>query len=468
MNCSIIVYTGIFIFYRFLTLLTPFYELFARDGWSVLPKLIGLTGGVLLAADLLTERKTLQCAHVKWVLLLLLTLVTSSAVRYQYVNAFEFAKYIVYVSVQDLLILSAGLRMSREEQGKFLKKLHTAISVVFIPAMCYMFWQFLTLQHYYNLDHVHQGWSDGRLYGIMYILYDGALGVSVLAFGTAFLLIRSKRILQKVLYGAELIICIIYIALSDCRTAYAACAAGIGMAVMYHFAEACHAGEKKLFPLIAKWLLVYMAALIIIIVGISWIRGTGFSIVRNIHSVHSVHSTDAESHKGAARKLGRPKQQSFSTGRVEIWKTYIDIMTDKPEHLIFGLSYNGYSQYIREHYPDSFIITYFREHYPESYRKGNVYLVHNSYLFALVTAGIPGLLALLIFLAASAYDVLKHMFCGQMTAFECLLAALIAMLMTAGLFEHNVFITVSAPAGCFWMTAGLLLGKKEVGQDENA
>ena len=457
LNKSVIIYTGLFIIYRFFNVLTPVHELFEQPGWSMTPKLIGLAGAALLAADLISERVVLKTAHVKWILLLLLTLAVSSAVRYQYLSAFEALKYMAYASVQTLLVYSAGLRMDREEQKRFLRVLHSLISVILIPSLCYMLWQFYTQQHYLNNDFVDQGWHDGRLYGIMHILYDGALAVSLLAFITAYLLICSRGRLLRGMYAAELTICIIYIALSGCRTAYAACAGGLGMVFLYRFCRAYHADRNKLRSLAAKWLLIYTAALIIMLAGISGIRNAGAFIIWN-----------AETYAEAQKKLERHQQYTVSSGRTTIWKTYIEIMTDRPSYLIFGLSYNGYARYIREHYPDTFIITYFKEHYPDSYRKGNVYDAHNSYLFTMVAAGIFGFMSLLIFIALSAFDVLKYLFSGQMTDFECLLTAMIVMLLTAALFETNVFIPVSVPAGCFWMTAGLLLGSKDREELKNA
>ena len=90
---AVVIYTWLFIFYRILNTLTPVAEVFKQPGFSTVPKLLGLAGAVLLAVDLITDRTVLRSANVGWILLLLLSLSVSAAVRYPYNSFFEFAKY---------------------------------------------------------------------------------------------------------------------------------------------------------------------------------------------------------------------------------------------------------------------------------------------------------------------------------------------------------------------------------------
>lgn len=443
---AVVIYTWLFFFYRILNTLTPVAEVFKQPVFSTVPKLLGLAGAVLLAVDLITDRTVLRSASVGWILLLLLSLSVSAAVRYPYNSFFEFTKYIVYVSVQDLLIYSAGIRMSREEQKRFLKALHTTASVIFIPALCYMFYQFVTRQHYITSEDLNQGWFEGRLFGIMNSLYGGAIVVSLLAFGTVFLLLQSRKPLQKALYASELIIFTIYLALSDCRTAYAALAAGLGLALLYHCLRTHSPENSPMIKVFIKFLIIYTTALLIMFAGIAGIRTAG----------SYVNAGAAESRN----EMRRPEGASFSSRRLTIWNNYIEIMTDKPSHLIFGLSYNGYEKYIREHYPEAYIVSFFRNEYPYLYRKGEVYQTHNSYLMVLVVAGLPGVVAVIGFLISGARYVISLLFSGGMTSFESLLSALVLMVLTAGIFETTSIIPVNAVSGFFWMISGLLMNTK--------
>lgn len=454
----ITLYAAAFIIYRLLDLLTPFHFLFEQPGFSMVTNLLGAAGGALLVIDFITVRNVMRAEHVRWIILLLMALSLSAAVRYQYNDPLDFIKYIIYVSAQDLLLFSAGLCLSRKGKYLFMKWLYTASSIVFIPALCYMLWQFLSQQYYLNSDAGAQGWFEGRLFGIMYTLYDGSLAVSMLAFGAAWLLISSKSPYEKFLYAAELTIYAVYISLSDCRTAYAAIAAGIGVIQFYKCCIDCQMDRERQKIIIIKKLLIYVIALVMMFAGIGIIRSAGLYLAWDI-------SGTEESYSQYRAEKDRPEQYSVSSGRTEIWKTYFRILTDKPSHLIFGLSYNGHAKYIREHYPDTFIVTYFKEKYPLSYSKGNVYDAHNAYLFTIVTSGIMGFAALLGFLINCTYDVVNRTLKANMTDQEALLAAVIAMLLTAGMFEKNTFIPVSFIAGSFWMTAGFLMN---TGKMENA
>ena len=168
-------------------------------------------------------------------------------------------------------------------------------------------------------------------------------------------------------------------------------------------------------------------------------------------------SIDQEAMERFLAGIDRPKQATVTSRRVFIWKSYYEIMTDRVGNLIFGLSPGGADRYIREHYPDQYVVTAMQEYYPKAYLKGGVYDTHNSYLQVVVTTGIPGICVLIVYLVCCAADAFRYVGKGIKDDFDILCLSLIGMLLAAVFFERDVFLRTTAISFIFWNLAGYLM-----------
>lgn len=444
---AIVVYAACFTCMRALMIMMPINLIISETMLGKLFKaMVYAVGFGLLAVDYARNKRILIGKHVVWMLGLAIALLFSECIHYQYADFAVLLKQCIKSGILIFIFYSAGMRMTRRGQICILRSLHNILSVIFIPSIFYMFYQFLTLQHYV-VNAIDQGWYEGRLYGILISPYSGAMLVSLLAFGAGFLFHFSDGNNYKALYGAELVVYSIFLALSDTRTAYVACAMGVGVIVFWHGFKAGWKGDR--FRLIGKSLLTFLLIVAAIFALLRGIRTTALYCARELNN-------KTESFSEFAEEQERPPQ-TFTSRRAFIWKSYFDVLTDKPSHILFGLSQSGSSSYIRKNYPDTYIVDPFKEYYPELYEQGNVYGTHNTYLAVLVYSGLVGLVFLMVFLLKGLRIVLRRMTHGALSPFEAMIVAILFMILSAGFFEEDPFFTVTYNSCIFWICAGFLI-----------
>lgn len=454
---AIVIYIACFICVRAIMIMKPLSMVINETSAGKLFKaLVYAIGLGLLGVDYIKNKRILIGKSIIWLLGLAISLLVSEIIHYQYADFIALMKQCVKSGILVFILYTAGMRITRREQKCFLRLLHSTLSAIFIPSIFYMFYQFVTLQHYV-VNGLHQGWYEGRLFGFLISPYSGAIIVSLLAFGAGFLFHFSEKKKYKVLYGVELVVYSIFLALSDTRTAYVACAMGIGFVVFWYGFKSGVKGDH--FRRIGRSFLVFLL-----------ITAAMFALLRGVRTVclycANKLNNETESFSEFAEEQERPPQ-TFTSRRAFIWKSYFDVLTDKPTHILFGLSESGSSSYIRENYPDTYIVDPFKDLYPELYEQGNVYGTHNTYLTVLVYSGIFGLVFLLVFLFNGARSVLTRMIHGALSPFEAMISAVVLMILTAGFFEEDLFLTVTANSCFFWLCAGFLLNSHREEADNN-
>lgn len=467
------IFTFVCIVYQMLVIIYPVKVFFARFPFNMFSKGLCIFGLILILTDIITDRIIFNGISMKWVILMILSAVISTIFRANY-DCVDNIKCILWSMVQMLLIYTLPMRITKDRQKKLLIHIHSAGCIIFIPVLIYMFYQFVELEHYINANGVSQGWFEGRLFGVMDTLYKGASLVAVLLFGSVFLFAVSKSKMKKAAYLSTIIVFFTYIALSDSRSIYAGCC--MALLIIIFFDEKLQIiSFLNRVPNLKRFIegrrrrlvsvFLYIITITVFAAGIMVIRNGGMELAyNNVISKYGVEGLEKKIGEGmdieSARNLGRPKQATITSRRVYIWKSYAEIILDKPSNLLIGLSPEGYDKYIIEHYPESYIVKDFWEYYPLESIKGNVYGTHNAYLHVLVATGILGMVSLLVFLIWFFMATFNGISTKKNRRYEVFLCAIIIMMLTSNFFEGDIFYCTTAMSFLFWLITGILVKRE--------
>ena len=452
-----VIYTYLCIIYNILYIIYPIGAYIENSVFIYFSKILCVVGVFLVFADLLTDRIFLKAPSKKWLYLLLSAAVISTIYRFSY----DFSgnvKSILWNLVQMTLIYSVSLHLSDKEENDLMIRLHTLGSAIFIPALFYMFYQFINLVSYINEKGTHQGWYEGRLFGITNSLYYGTSLAAVLLFGSVFMFIYSKHKGMKLLYTAEIMIYGIYIILSDTRTIFVGIALGLFVIFAFgDFLRSMTGGLKRMICKLLLYLLLIFTLMMLVRVGRAFMLTAAYTHVYGYPVSGDILDTDKILNGKSIEELDRPKNQSLSSRRTIIWKSYADILGDDVSNIIFGFSPYGYDRYIWENYPDSYVVKDFKAYYPLDYAMKRVYATHNTYLHVLIATGIFGFMAVVGFIFSSAQKFLKNHISGKGSVKDLFFCSILVMLLSFIFFEVDIFMRTTAMSFVFWLVAGVLL-----------
>ena len=447
----VVIYTYLCIIYNVFFIITPIRDLIEHSVLIYFSKMLCVVGVFLIAFDLLTERMILKAPEKKWTYLLLSGAAIATIYRYSY-DLMGNIKTILWNIVQMTLIYSATLRLSDKEENDLMIRLHSLASAIFIPVLFYMFHQFINLEYYITEKDIHQGWYEGRLFGITNTLYYGTSLAAVLLFGSVFLLIYNKHKVMRLLYFSEIFIYGIYIILSDTRTIFAGMAAGLF--VIFTFGDFLHSIAEGWKRTVCRMLLY-----IILIFMLMMLVRVGRAVMLTATYYHVYIDPDINKflESESIEELDRPKNRTLSSRRAFIWKSYGEILGADISNIIFGFSPYGYDRYIWENYPDSYVVKDFKDFYPLDYAAFKVYGAHNAYLHVLLTTGITGFIGVLGFILSSAYKFLKYHNSGRCSIKDLFICSIIVMLLSFLFFEVDIFMRTTTMSFVFWLFAGALM-----------
>ena len=453
-------------------------------------------GFLIIAYDLLNERYIFKSRHCVWLWIMLVMETVSIISMHRYGLIDNVKIFIHHVEVMMVLYI-LSYRCTRDEEDFLIRFLYIILSVIFVPVYLYDIIRFLSLEHYI-VNYRHYGWHEGRLFGIMSPMYAQTAYAVILLILTMYMLYKNKKLYHKLIYGFEIIILSLYIALSDTRSIFSGIIISLGYIVFALYRKRIlqnkdlgserKSGYIEKFKSVLIGIGIFSIALILIYelrLGIrnGWYllsdyfyntttvaddsqlnevvnESDSYNELRNESDNDNELRNEGDNYNGLKKMrdyYDRPKDAPLSNGRVDIWKCYIKIILDNPRNLLLGLSPAGMREYVWEKYPDCFIIEAYKLFYPERYERKEIYGAHNALLYVLASTGIIGLIGILGFIVRCAADVLSNTYKGTASDRDIVFAAIVICILTAIMFEQDVILGTSGISCIFWFLAGILM-----------
>ena len=462
LNVVTIAYLGVVLLVYVLMLIAPFLTFLASTPFYHISAFLGLLGGALLFADLLTNRvlwRGPMCLLLYGVCFMA-CVASLRTMRYGlHDNLFD----ICWVVIQFALVYSWRYRLKDEQAVRFIRIVYPVAALAWFAACCVSFFQFaLQIGYRYiadprslNPELCRQGFLQHRLFGVFTGL-DYAVYISlVLAIVGVYYFTASKRLWKKILLAIILLTYLLHMILSGSRSVQ------ISLFLYIFFYTWLQLRSRTKRDGIRRIAALFLASTIV--TGIS--IGCFFGVKQVMRYVPALVSGDLsggddpfeETEDDILEREGL--EGDVSNNRFKIWADYLTLRGDIG---LVGLSLSNYNDYIKEYHPDLYIVQYFQEDYGEAEKTDMVYESHNNYLFAFVSTGLIGFLLFMAFLITVVVRVIRHIHENRQLspAFIATLAVVCVGCVQA-LFMNSVFLKINGPSFLFWFAMGLLMHDME-------
>lgn len=465
-NHVIMVYLGLVMLCFTLYTIAPFVTFIGKTPFYSSKSYLGILGGLLLVVDLFTNRGLWRGPYVIALYTVAAISVVSSLLTISYgikQNLF----LLCWTAVQFALFYSCAWRVSRDAFRKYVKILYFTLLGVWLIACCVSLWQYLfQIGYTYVADPrsddaslVRQGFYGSRLFGIFNPLNHSAYVSLMLLLGGVYYFAKAKRTWQRIALGISGLILFSHIMLSNSRSA------AVSMLVCVFIGIWCLSWSRSRFSGWKKLALACALALAVAVCCVpvfNTVKAAAGKVPYLIESITAPDPTDptdptAETEPEPEEDLLEREELegNVSNDRFRIWGEYLGLADDIG---LLGLSPGNYMPYIRDHYPDLFIVQYVRDHFPAKYDAGVIYHVHNGYLMVLVSTGILGVLALAVYLVLCVARCLRHIArSAQLAPSFVVLLMIAASGAVSAFFDKGIFFMDSAPTFYFWFALGILM-----------
>ena len=455
-NRAIVVYSIVCLMYQILHVITPV-RLFIVENLSLFSPALAVIGFSLAVADVYASGLKYAVRGARWLYVFLAIALASSLFAYQY-NLIGNIKNLIWNFVQIFVIATFAARISEKERIQVFQKLHLYASVLYVPVLLYTFYRFRTIGSHYWIAGIEQGWSGERLYGIFVTPYDGTLVVAFLALATLVRFVQCRSRIGKGILIFEEIICWIYIFLSGTRTIFAGLIAACAVIVCLFFRRRYLAGRHGMFVYITAGAAVFLLC-VPLMVGVGQGLKLGFVEASKMTSAQQKNAKEIRNLDiklpDIKRLMGR-LGSTDSSGRTWIWNSYFAVFFDKPSHLLTGISPKGYDVYIYDKYSNNRLVKSMKRRDPKAYKRKELMPPHNTYIYVLITTGIFGFSAMMLFLLRILADGGRIIWTGYAKPQVLVPLLSVIMLLVMCLFETEVFLQVRVGALIFWIAVGYL------------
>lgn len=259
-----------------------------------------------------------------------------------------------------------------------------------------------------------QGFAIGRLWGLYLNPNRGGITVALTMAILLYFLVKSKKLWFKLLYIIDMVLMLLYLALSDSRSG--AVSMGVMFGAYVFFAMMYSVFKKK--EKIARGIIVAVAVSILIVAAgyvIPRKVKDGYNILlnaaieRDIENIDREGKTEEEIQQEIQDKLniqklsvdrGYDMSQDVSNGRFIIWESGLEIYTDSVKNMIIGTTFHGFTPYAVEKVPETAIVAWFSWHYTT---------LESDLLHVLVSQGIVGFIILVWFVIAILMAIVKNL-----------------------------------------------------------
>lgn len=467
LNTVIMVYIGLTLLCYVLFLIAPFVTFIAQTPLRHIQSYMGILGGLLLCADLFTNKVVWRGPYCM-LLYGLCALAGISALLSISYGVEDNLFLICWTLIEFSLFYSCAYRWERKRLRKFMKVLYAVLLLCWFVACCVSLYQYVfQIGYRYVINPLsddnslaRQGFLDSRLFGIFSPLNHAVyVSVMLLLIGVYYFLHNKRVFMRTVLLIANLPL-FFHIILSGSRSAQVSmlvCAVGI-LWLWFRDRSRYTDFRRVLFPLGIALLLT--AVLALGFVGVKTVLG---EIPRWMDTIATPSETEQPS-ESSENNVPPPEvdilqreglEEDVSNDRFKIWKDYLSLYR---EIGLLGLSPGNYMSYIRENHPELFIVQYVRDEFPGKFMHGTIYHVHNGYLMTFVSTGFAGVLLMLAFIVLCLVRLMRFIKRQPRVsgAFIFALAVAAAGAISA-VFDKGVFFMNNPSSFLFWMALGYVM-----------
>lgn len=289
------------------------------------------------------------------------------------------------------------------------------------------------------------GFKWGRLWGLYDDPNHGATITAAAIFLTVYLIRSTGKKWLKIAWTLTLMVQFAYIVLSDSRTGLVTLGAGacIWTAYLWYL----RGRQKNIAAGKALGIGLLLGILMAVVLA-----GAAYGCKQQYNKVDKkIEVAWQKKHKAAGKKpsgqLGRKKDlvQDASNGRIDIWKSGLEIAKDSP---IYGVSFRNMTGYAEENLPETYLV---------KNGEGVEYdSLHNSVMDILVSQGIVGILILLLIIGNTVLLIRNKLPDIKEENRDILLGCFcVAAIMGAGsMFLSMVFYLNAPQTYIFWLCFG--------------
>lgn len=267
-------------------------------------------------------------------------------------------------------------------------------------------------------------WDGARLHALWHPNISACYFMIGIGFSVAFFM-RSEKNWIKAFLLAAIVVQLLAMALTNCRTTLLLTGALLGGAVFF-----------RIFRGNWKQLVLGLLAAVVLLAGTFKVSGMVFRWNNDqliaAQSAAREESPETEKkvviHKETGDLVGKNNQGTLSgdmrtlNGRTPIWSTALTAVRDSKVLALFGTEYPGT------------VITAYNPYYP-------VVHSHNSWIEALMRMGLPGLLMALVFTAIPVWSAARLVLRQGTELWKKVIAMTAMCVMAAGVLEPYLFIT---------------------------
>lgn len=486
-NTLIILYASFTLLYQIVWLIAPLRAFMYARGLDRISSLLAVAGIVIVLWDVLFERVVWKNKYVKYVLPVICVLALSSLVNFRY-GIVANVKVMIWQLVQMLVFFSLSYRIKKELHLTYLRIIHTAFSVIYVPCVAvsvyYYFFNVGYYVGYVNGTYHRQGLMDGRNFGVFASIYFVSLLLLVATIITVYLGVKTRNILLRAVYFSEAALFFVYLVSSGTRSIQ------IGLyCSLFVFSFVMLKSSGLLSKLMSRTVLKNMTSValsVVCVLGAVLVYG---AVEKTIHKIpvyiynnygsvggfeddgdvdvdiidpdHMGDELDDDSRLPIQVDRNDVDSSNISNHRFTIWTEYLKLVFGDVKAALIGFGPGSYMNAIKEQRPDSFLVEYIRDNYPSMYSDGLIYDTHNCYLSVVVTTGILGVAALVLFFAFCIKKVFAYFFLrdAKPSATVLCLVMVVIAIMSAAFFDSDLFYKCTDTSLIFWTVSGFLIRK---------
>lgn len=461
-NRIISVYVAVVLITFVLFQIAPFVTVIAKTPLYSIQTYLGLIGGVLLCIDLFTNKVLWRGKYCIFLYGICILSIFSAGLTLSYGikdNIFTICWMIIQIS----LFYSFSYRLDADIVRKYIKKVFYIVLLIWCVGCIISLLQFVfQIGYEYVVDPIsedgsmaRQGFMENRLFGIFNPLNHAAY-ISLILFilGSYFINVSSLKYEKIILIFSEVIL-YLHIVLSYSRSALISLFVCLFVVAFLKIRKRVSYNDVRriIMPILFSCILVVSALLCLtlskmVLEEIPGVFESPFVNTQEEDVDNDVDDIDVD--------LKRTDiEDNISNNRISIWLDYLRIHDDIG---LVGLSPGNYMMYIRDNFPDLYIVEYIKTYFPEKYDAGIIYHVHNGYLMVYVSTGIIGIVLLLLFMFHAIYHSFRYMIkkIDISNEYIYLYAIVIAGAISA-VFDKGLFFITNPTSLIFWLALGYIM-----------